>query len=149
MALRYKDAVTLFDTIAEMAKNGLDDKEIAKNIGVCKQTFCEWKKEHTEFNELLKNARVTPIQCVENALYLSATGQVWTEEITIENGIETKRVKKQQPPNMAAMSFYLKNKCRGEWRDRWDIAVGNTDNQPFKLDHISTDEIKEMLKNED
>lgn len=149
MALKYVDAVMMFDSIEEMAKNGLDDKDIAKSIGVAKQTFCRWKQEHSELSELLKNARVTPIQMVENTLYLKATGQCWVEEITEENGVVTKRVKKQVPPDMAAMSFYLKNKCRGEWRDRWDIAVGNTDDKPFKLDHISTEEIKELLKNED
>ena len=149
MALRYKAAVMMLDSIEEMAKNGLDDKEIANNIGVAKQTFCRWKQEHSEFSELLKNARVTPIQCVENTLYMKATGQCWVEEITEENGVVTKRVKKQVPPDMAAMSFYLKNKCRGQWRDRWDIAVENADDKPFKLDHISTEEIKELLKNED
>ena len=37
------------------ARDGLTDEQIAKNIGISKQTFYDWKKKYAEFSDSLKN----------------------------------------------------------------------------------------------
>ncbi|WP_144519954.1 hypothetical protein, partial [Bacillus thuringiensis] len=65
---------------------------------------------------------------VENALFKRATGYTY-EEVTVERvqneddceSVETKRVKRQVPPDSTAIIFWLKNRKPQAWRDRREI----------------------------
>ena len=99
------------------ARDGLTDEQIAKNIGIATSTFYEWKKKSKEFSESLKKGKEVIDFEVENALLKRALGYEYEEE-TYENGILTKKVKKQVPPDTTAQIFWLKNRKPNNWKDR-------------------------------
>lgn len=88
-------------------------------MGIVTSTLNEWKKQFSELSETLKNSKERADAIVENALYKSATGFEVVEEIEEEkNGVKYfKRTKKQIPPNIAAIIFYLKNRKGRDWQD--------------------------------
>ena len=99
------------------ARGGLTDEQIAKNMGIAPSTLYEWKKKSKEFSESLKKGKEVIDFEVENALLKRALGYEYEEE-TYENGILTKKVKKQVPPDTTAQIFWLKNRKPNNWKDR-------------------------------
>ena len=99
------------------ARSGLTDEQIAKNMGIAPSTLYEWKKKSKEFSESLKKGKELIDFEVENALLKRALGYEYEEE-TYENGILTKKVKKQVPPDTTAQIFWLKNRKPNTWKDK-------------------------------
>ena len=115
--------------IQGMARDGLTQQQIANNLGISIDTLIENKKKYSEFNDALKKGKEVIDFEVENALLKRALGYEYEEE-TYENGILTKKVKKQIPPDTTAQIFWLKNRKPNNWKDR-----------------IETDEDKEAVAN--
>lgn len=120
------------------ARSGLTDEQIAKNIGINRTTLYDWKKKETNIADALKRGKEVIDFEVENALLKRALGYEYEEE-TYENGILTKKVKKQVPPDTTAQIFWLKNRQVKKWRDKVEIA----DNDAIK----KLDELLEAQKN--
>jgi transcriptional regulator with XRE-family HTH domain len=102
------------------ARDGLTEEQIAHNMGIARQTLNEWKKRFTSISDTLKRGKEVVDRQVENALLKRALGYEFTE-VTIEAGIETKRVIKQIAPDTTAQIFWLKNRKPEEWRDKQNI----------------------------
>lgn len=100
----------------------LTDADIAKNIGITPKTLIEWKKKYPEIRQALKEGRDVVDIKVENALLKRALGYDYTEYVIDTDG-KKKAVKKQIPPDVTAMIFWLKNRRPKEWRDKRDVAV--------------------------
>ena len=115
------------------ARDGLTDEQIAKNIGISKQTCYDWKKKYPDFSDSLKKGKDVVDRLVENALLKKATGEVRTlrkpikvKEVLYEEG---KRISEKEhieyaeeeiyiPPDTTAQIFWLKNRKPEEWRDK-------------------------------
>ena len=108
------------------ARDGLTDEQIAKNIGISKQTFYDWKKKYTDFSDSLKNGKEVIDRQVENVLLKRALGYEY-EEVSekYEGGLLTERkvTKKQVVPDTTAQIFWLKNRKPSVWRDRAQVDV--------------------------
>ena len=108
------------------ARDGLTDEQIAKNIGISKQTFYDWKKKYTDFSDSLKNGKEVIDRQVENALLKRAIGYEY-EEISekFEGGVLTERkvTKKQVVPDTTAQIFWLKNRKPSVWRDKAQVDI--------------------------
>ena len=105
------------------ARDGLTDKQIAKNIGISEQTLCVWKKNYTSLSESLKKGKEVVDRQVENALLKRALGFEYTEvtkKCDPNSGkmIVTKEVTKQVVPDTTAQIFWLKNRKQDDWRDK-------------------------------
>ena len=72
-----------FPEIQEWLKLGMTDKDIAENLGISKQTICEYKKKFPEFSELCKNSRKQPVTEIKTALFNRATGFHYSEKKTV------------------------------------------------------------------
>jgi IS30 family transposase len=107
------------------ARDGLVDEDIAHNMGITRQTLTEWKKRFPSIFDTLKSGKEVSDRKVENALFKRALGYSF-EEITYENGEETKRVVKQVAPDTTAQIFWLKNRKPNVWRDAKDINANVT-----------------------
>ena len=103
------------------ARDGLTDEQIAKNIGINRTTLYDWKKKETNIADALKKGKEVIDFEVENAVLKRALGYEYEEE-TYENGILTKKVKKQVAPDTTAQIFWLKNRQVKKWRDKVEIA---------------------------
>lgn len=111
--------------IQAWARDGLTDADICKNLDVGKDAFIEYKKQYPELVEALKTSKDEADIIVENSLYKRAIGYTY-EEVTYENGKETKRVVKEVTPDTTAQIFWLKNRRPAAWRDKQDIEHSGT-----------------------
>ncbi|MEG2919102.1 MAG: helix-turn-helix domain-containing protein [Clostridium sp.] len=123
------------------ARNGLTDEQIAKNLGISKDTFYKYKKEHTDFSDSLKRGKEVVDIEVENALLKRALGYKYdevTKELckdkeTGEGELKiTKVVTKEVQPDTTAQIFWLKNRKPEEWRDRKEVDYSGTINNPYE-----------------
>lgn len=97
------------DEITEMLKIGATDKEIAENLDISPQTFCEYKKLYPEFNEFIIKGRKRPITQIKAALYNRAVGYDY-QEITVNTdseGNETTTIKTRHLPADPACAMIL------------------------------------------
>ena len=126
------------------ARDGLTDEQIAINMGIRTSTLYEWKNKYSEISESLKKGKEVIDTIVENALLKRALGYRY-DEVTIENGIETKRVTKEVQPDTTAQIFWLKNRRPDKWRDKQNVEVsGSLKTETSKLDDL----IKQMSGND-
>ena len=109
--------------VEKWKRDGLTERQICKNLGICETTLNEYKKIHPELVAALKRGKEVVITELENALYKRARGYEYEETktyIKIEDGREvkyTEKTKKHIPPDVAACSILLKNKDKGNWSD--------------------------------
>lgn len=110
------------------ARDGLTDDQIAKNIGINRDTLYRWKKAHSDISDALKRGKEVIDRQVENALLKRALGYTY-DEVTFEGGLEVKRVRKQVVPDTTAQIFWLKNRKPEEWRDKREIVKDDDNDQ--------------------
>ena len=110
------------------ARDGLTDEQIAKNIGISRASLYEWKKKEVDIFDALKKGKEVIDFEVENALLKRALGYEYEEE-TYENGILTKKVKKQVAPDTTAQIFWLKNRKKEQWREKVEVVETDEDLQ--------------------
>lgn len=91
------------------ARDGLTDEQIAKNIGISRSTFYDWKKRYPDISDTVETNKEAADYQVENALYNLAVGF-------------TDAVGKYHPPNIKAIIFWLKNRNPKSWRDQLTAA---------------------------
>ena len=93
------------------ARDGLTDEQIAKNIGINRDTLYEWKKKFPDISDALKRTKEVVDREVENALFKAA--------------MEGK---------VTAMIFWLKNRKQLDWRDKRETQLSATvQNVPDRL----------------
>ena len=120
------------------ARDGLTEKQIAKNLGVSLPSLQNYKRAHPELVEALKKGKEVADREVENALYKRALGYEYKEttferienmvvepdgSIRMEPGTKIKTVIKQVAPDVTAQIFWLKNRKPAEWRDKKEVDV--------------------------
>lgn len=112
-------------TLEGWAREGLNDEQIAHNIGIHVGTLYEWKKKYRELDEAIKRGkRPVDIQ-VENALYRSALGFKQTLKKPVKlrrkDGSEYIEYADEEvyiAPQITAQIFWLKNRKPEFWRDK-------------------------------
>lgn len=111
------------------ARDGLNDEQIAKNIGIAARTYYEWQERFPQFRQAIKKGKAPVDIQVENALLKRALGYEYEETITeieeVEEGRQKKhvrRIRKHMPPDVGAIVFWLKNRKPGKWRDKIEAA---------------------------
>ena len=119
----------------EKAANGCTLEEIARNMGIARQTLRVWTEAHPSISTAIKDGQMLAVEAVENALFMSATGRCTIEETVEEfrgevqdgkpvDGTLTRRtVTKSVAPNVAAQIFYLKNRIPDRYSDRRVMEV--------------------------
>ncbi len=83
------------EEIKDWCCNGATDEEIAKRLGISRDSLYEYKKQFSDFSDILKKNKDFVDLEVENALLQSAL-----------NG------------NITAQIFWLKNRRPDKWRDK-------------------------------
>ncbi len=112
-----------FDEIEDWCRNGATDKEVAERLGIAMSSFSEYKKEFSEFSEVLKKTKEYVDGQVENALLKNALGG-----------------------NITAQIFWLKNRRPNKWRDKVEPNVEeNINSKVIIVDNIE-EEGEEYVK---
>lgn len=129
------------------ARDGLTDEQIAHNMNISRQTLNEWKRKYPSISDTLKKGKEVIDRQVENALLKRALGYRY-DEVTYEDGVETKRVTKEVQPDVTAQIFWLKNRKPNEWRDKQNIEHSGETTTRIKnesdLSKLSVEELKEL-----
>jgi hypothetical protein len=123
---KWPDVKEKLTLVQGWARSGLNDEQIAANLGIALATYYDYKNKYVEFSEAIKKGKEVIDFEVENALYKRATGYKYietTKELT-EDGFEvTKEVVKEVAPDPTAMIFWLKNRKPKDWRDKQDLEL--------------------------
>ena len=110
---------------------GLTNDELASFFKVSPSSIDYWIATETEFSSALKQGREDSDGKVAVSLFKRATGYSHQDiKVLVVNG-EVIRVpiEVKYPPETAACIFWLKNRQRSRWRDKWaedDNSNGNT-----------------------
>ena len=105
-------------------RDGLSDADIAKKIGIRRETIYAWLKSYPNFANAYKKGSEVSTYEVENALYKSALGYDVTEveqvETTNPDGsvtVQKRQRRRHIQANIAAQIFILKNRRSEWWKD--------------------------------
>lgn len=101
---------------------GATDRELADFFSVAESTLNLWKLEHAEFSEALKVGKDVADDRVERSLYQRACGSSH-DDVHISNfqgDVTITPIVKHYPPDTTAGIFWLKNRRKGQWRDKID-----------------------------
>lgn len=131
------------------ARDGLTKEQIAKNIGIHRDTLNEWEKKYSVISDSLKRGREVVDRQVENALLKRALGYEYMEtKIEEEFGEITKKVTtiKQVIPDVTAQIFWLKNRKPEQWRDKRDVDLNGNLNTHNPYEDLTTEELKRMIQ---
>lgn len=125
-------------------RDGLNDDQVAHNIGITRKTLYEWQARFGEFRDAIKKGKAPVDYEVENALYKRATGykvtlkkpikvQTKTKIVgkgeTSEEHIEYADVEEYIPPDTTAQIFWLKNRKPKQWRDKVEQPQSGQSNE--------------------
>lgn len=98
-------------------RDGLTDVQIAKNLGVGKNSVIKWKNDIPEFRDAIKKGKEVSDYELENALHKRAVGYYYEEE-TVTNQGDVVTVKKYEHANPTSLIFALKNRLPHKYRDK-------------------------------
>ena len=112
---------------------GATDKQLADFFGVSEKTLNTWKKAHPEFLQSLKEAKEEADNRVVRSLFERANGYTHPEEkiFCSEGTVVRAKTTKQYPPDTTACIFWLKNRCKEDWRDKVDHEHGGPGGEPI------------------
>lgn len=129
--------------IEHWAMSGVTESDIARNMGICRQTLYSWRKKYPEIKKALERGEVADTIAVSK-LYERAIGMTLTETTIISDadGTTEKTVKKEIPPDVTALIYWTKNRMPKQWSN----ANGNADEQAARLDKLRLE--NEKLKAE-
>ena len=131
------------------ARDGLNDEQIAKNMGINVATLYKYKNLYSKINEALKRGKEVIDIEVENALLNKAMGfkvmvkkSYKVKDVEYDNGRKVKEseriemVDEEQyiPPDTTAQIFWLKNRKPAEWRDKQNIEHTGKDGEALKVE---------------
>lgn len=106
---------------------GASNNDLAKFFEVSTDTIHTWTLTYKEFAAAVKVGKDLSDERVVMSLYNKALGfeKVIEKEIVTKSGeIVIVKEKIYIPPSDAAISFWLKNRRRLEWRDRQEMEIG-------------------------
>ena len=103
---------------------GATDKDLADFFGVSETTINNWKNEHPEFLESIREGKDVADAKVAKSLYERALGYEHPE-VHVSNyqgKITLTELTKHYPPETTAAILWLKNRQSGKWRDRREVT---------------------------
>lgn len=98
---------------------GGTDQQIAEFLGVCEATLNNWKNQHPDFLESLKDGKQQADAVVAEQLFKRATGYSHPDVHIglFEGEAVVTKITKHYPPDVVAAIFWLKNRQPDTWRD--------------------------------
>lgn len=99
------------------ARDGLTDEQIAKNMGIRRETLIDWKKKHPNISNTLKKGKEVVDYEVENALLKKALGYKVKEQKALNDG-RIIEIEREVPGDVTAQIFWLKNRKPETWKDK-------------------------------
>lgn len=114
--------------IAVLCRMGATDVDIADFFTVDIRTVERWRVEHDSMRRASKAGKGPADDRVERSLYQRAIGYTYESErqFHYQGKVIRAAVREHVPPDTTACIFWLKNRRREEWRDRYDADHSHT-----------------------
>ena len=125
------------------ARDGLTYEQIAHNMGIGLTTLKEWRQKQPTIQSALKKGKEVVDIEVENALLKRALGYTITiveQKLDKEGCVHTLEKDVHVPGDTTAQIFWLKNRKKQQWRDKFEYS--NDNGELNKLDEL----LKEIKK---
>ena len=109
---------------------GAKDKDLAAFFHVNETTINDWKYDWPIFSKSLKEGKDRfDTEAIEGALKHRALGYSHPEtKLHVVDGcVVSTEVRKQYPPDTAALTLWLKNRNPDRWKDKQEIDLSNED----------------------
>lgn len=117
------------------ARDGLTDEQIAKNMGITRETLRVWKSKFSAIFDALKKGKAVADYIIENELYKSAQTRILKvkkpikvkiskkdgQKMITEEKIEYVEEEVVVPANVTAQIFWLKNRKPEVWREKQEV----------------------------
>ncbi len=103
------------------ARDGLIDEQIAKNIGIRRQTLYTWKKKYSDIDVALKKGKEVVDIEVENALLKRAIGydiEIKEEKLDRDGFVHELKRTVHVAGDVTAQIYWLKNRLPEKWREK-------------------------------
>lgn len=127
----------------KLCQLGATDVEIADFFRIAVSTLGNWKLDHPEFLEALKEGKAEADKRVEESLYHRAVGYSHDAvKIFMPAGADKPvhaPYREHYPPDTTAAIFWLKNRQPERWRDKQIVEHGSTS-------ALSDDELDERIR---
>lgn len=119
---------------------GATDEDLADFFSVGIRTIANWKSEHPEFLQALKNGKETADDRVERSLYARAVGYSHDaiHFASYQGEVTQTPYRAHVPPDVTAQIFWLKNRRGETWRDKSEIV------HKHSTDQMSDDELERI-----
>lgn len=133
-------------------RDGLSNKQVAKNIGITEMTFHNWRKANPDFDNIIKKTKEVVDFEVENALLKRALGyEVDEVQIRKRGDLPPEKivVRKKIPPDVNAQMFWLKNRKPEIWRERKDVSMTADIKAVNPFANLSEEELKKLVAVDD
>lgn len=119
------------DQVFRLSLLGLTDVEMASFFEVTERTFQNWKSDHPEFFQSIKEGKEEADAKVTQSLYKRALGYSHDAvKIVADAKTGSEHIVpyvEHYPPDTTAAIFWLKNRKPDRWRDRQTIALEDPD----------------------
>lgn len=141
------------------ARDGWNEEQIARSIGLNVTYFSELKTKYTELAEAIKRGRRPLDIIVENSLYKRAVGlkvkSITKRWMTLPDGSKTdteiiQEVETELPPDTGAMMAWLKHRKPEQWNipSRFDATTNGKDLVQQSLVFVNADNLSDQqIKN--
>ena len=125
---------------------GATDNEMADFFGVNPDTIYRWQKVNPEFSESIARGKILADAEVAEKLFQRACGYRHgaTKLYRNEDGsVRQERYEVEYPPDTQAISLWLRNRRKGDWREKHEVEVA----EPVEslLDGMDEDRLIQLL----
>lgn len=111
--------ITGYDMIRILVESGLTRPQIGEVLGIKDRTLDDWVSSDDKLKEIVLTARRNADLKVVNSLFRRACGYNFVEVIYDKYGREVRKHFRHLPPDVTACIFWLKNRMKDEWQDKF------------------------------
>lgn len=125
---KWEDVRNKLILVEGWARDGLTDEQIAGNLGISKDTFYKYKKEHPDFSDSLKKGKEIVDYAVENALLKRALGYTTTikkDKVTKDGDVVEIKEEVHVMPDTTAQIYWLNNRKPKQWKNKRTEEANN------------------------
>jgi len=111
-----------------LARQGLTNEEIAKEMGIATSTLYLWQSEYPLFSEALSKGKFAIDERVQNAFLRRALGyEMRLKKQVLNNGeVEELETEIHIPGDVGAQTVWLKNRKPLEWKEKQPESVNES-----------------------
>ena len=122
----------------KLCKLGATDAELADFFKVTITTINQWKLVHEKFSASIKTAKEPADERVKRSLFHRAVGYDYetTKIFNGPNGTVVVPCTVHVPPDTTAQQFWLRNRCKDEFRDKQETTVTGPNDGPIKTENV-------------